>query len=1656
MCQELLKARTITWPHCVSNRSTVLFERELRKIDHPLTTLHQEDVDPYVNMQLQAGVPLADHDTHLHTTGEHSMSLHATVETLPSMVHARTPEVKYDVEFDMPSTGDLLAALEPVIIIEDFPVAPPFWVSDLLSPNLDSIEQDPETPCLSLDSAQGFTCATQVHRTDDATSSTLDAFQAGKSEAFEHPTASEAGTHRDHHSGTVECIRASDGECVHTHASEAGKRSFECHEIRLCPSDSLSLHPPVTVTVAGFEHQNDVHQESFQAKVSALSSVPMKGCATEERQPVHMPMSITALTPAANRDSIKAVPCNADHLIGNEDSKELENSQRKGRKDPRCEEEDKKQPAYQTPGLGQNTQQPAVETRKLPLPMSLQAMPGDFPTAPGPSLTPQTMSALSSSGACADLTNPQTGGSALPAIDIAEGSAKSVHNALFANHLVGPGKTSPQIEVMTTAVDPLTLNDPWKRAAELSDSKPCNAWKFPHGFGEDVGSEKRPPNGSSNLLFPVQKTPPKWMPNPTGNLACNALNARVYSDQGGIHQFANRKRAASHEEELPAKKANLSQPPVPTHPLQHDQHESTPCHAKDQFQDDSINVWIGYQSNALTKVKIPVGTTIGQVAVAESKLVNLPDPVRPLSAMGSTIPVYHEVKHNQIVFLEDGGFDHEAQYPEVSHLNRQDALWQQQGWVADDEMCFYLNMIGKPNLAHTTAPLIMNDDPDDILHFDHWINEVLELIDQSEANTVHTACLHKRHWFPISVHQGPDMIHITTTLTALPTVKHWATEAMGNMFQFHYKVAHEVFPADCGFQTIAWIMAQELGDSNAYPMSVEHAIGWREQFACHLLNCNHYDSPADSLLFGGMTDHKLTELAALLQQHGVKADRVNSLVAQLVQNLGFASIQSTLGAARPWADLKAKASALQPPIKLVLSDELQAQIANRLQTGKPMGSKKNKQPKKHVQPQWTAPSASQVQIPDGIFQQQDGTPLGQITLHQLQTSHRGIAVLNIQDAKPFFNLQRPLSPEGIGLLVLDFRDETLPSHHQVIRFPASCPDTQEPMILSAALIQLGQMPVHRTLPPKPTSIDQVETVVVRAVLYRDQCNFPWSHMQTKPVKALLEMEHFASMSKGDLLDVWDRQFLSKQYQKLKADEAELFSVVLRPRSSCIDALMSLNSKDGLFFEPRTQSGRGPCPESRVVWLPRQSFHDVLIAKQATQLPASIARSGDRYGLRTKTEHASTIHAQHRPDVAYLDGTNTKTFRIAPLPFGSTKESLQKVFDTWEWKARPSHTQGLTADRQGLVWIAHATTQPNFFIFTMEHGDVLISEVPNHKPLTLPSQGAPVASVRTLRHLSATAAAAPNAEAKGMVDPLQTNDPWASQDTHVYLWRQPKPLPWNDHQGPLPEDHFQLPEDVSPEDSSISIAKELESRLHESLQKQNKPGLQPQQRGRCQTMESQKILSHARPIKPSRHGDVQPEYQGDSLQHQRWFTQLRRFESLARLYRAMPWSQSQHTHAHREWRAILKAPGFSNFRNWWKNLQSKRPDAPDVLPDALPSETALSAMCLTLHEEVRRFESMLQAELIAKAKMNRIMQPNRIFKDFAKPVVSPVCILQDSVQATIKSVDPNDCSVTLETEASFWPGEVITDTGPTTPIITCEDQMWLESVDGLQPGQSIRQ
>ena len=73
-------------------------------------------------------------------------------------------------------------------------------------------------------------------------------------------------------------------------------------------------------------------------------------------------------------------------------------------------------------------------------------------------------------------------------------------------------------------------------------------------------------------------------------------------------------------------------------------------------------------------------------------------------------------------------------------------------------------------------------------------------------------------------------------------------------------------------------------------------------------------------------------------------------------------------------------------------------------------------------------------------------------------------------------------------------------HIEVIRVPATCNATGEPMLLTAALLQLGGKQVSRNVPAKCLEIKEVENAVLKVLVYKDQCPKDWESFIDKPVR----------------------------------------------------------------------------------------------------------------------------------------------------------------------------------------------------------------------------------------------------------------------------------------------------------------------------------------------------------------------------------------------------------------------------------------------------------------------------------------------------------------------------------------------------------------------------
>ena len=701
--------------------------------------------------------------------------------------------------------------------------------------------------------------------------------------------------------------------------------------------------------------------------------------------------------------------------------------------------------------------------------------------------------------------------------------------------------------------------------------------------------------------------------------------------------------------------------------------------------------------------------------------------------------------------------------PDLKGQNRVQGLYQQKGWVAFDEMQYYLGKVAQETKCNISTPFVLPNSPDQGVELARWILRAIEIANASNRSyTTMTTCLLSAHWIPIKVEVTEEATIVTTLADDLSSIRDLLLPFKPDI-RFKQHPNRHAFPADCGFQAVAWIKDQAIGSDNmnqGFPMTATEA-GWnRDQFAKFLRDQNIAEQVIYDLPLGGMPDGIKNQLHNLLVQHGVSTERVNQCADNLIEHLGNHAIQKVLGSPNAWKDLKVRASQHSPPIKIVLAEELKKIIDDRIDSGKTFGRKQNKEnqkPKASVN-SWKGIKASQVNIPHTVFKQDDGELISQISVHQFHPKCKGIAVVNINEALPFCQLDTPLSSEGVGMIIVDYQDPRIPAKAEIIQFPAICEDTGDSMLVLGALMQLGQKTVGRNPPANCSAIEEIPTSVVRTMVYKDQFNkMQWDSFVKGPVKAIMDLDEFRELPTGSIIDVWDRQYISKSFQKTKQDESDIFIVSIRCTQQSAEKILDASGRDGVYHEPRTDSGRSPHANFGVVWLPKKTYGEAIVLKQTSTVRTWIVRNGDRYGLRTNSANHQSLHSHHKPEVEFLAG-ETISFRVGPLPYGTTRGSLQKVIKEWEWTARPVQPQGQV--HNGVMWLVQANQIPPFWVYTMSHGDILITQIENggkgSKQNAL--SAAPLASQRTLHHLT-TQVTRPHID-KSAQDPFQVNDPWA--------------------------------------------------------------------------------------------------------------------------------------------------------------------------------------------------------------------------------------------------------------------------------------------------------
>ena len=649
-------------------------------------------------------------------------------------------------------------------------------------------------------------------------------------------------------------------------------------------------------------------------------------------------------------------------------------------------------------------------------------------------------------------------------------------------------------------------------------------------------------------------------------------------------------------------------------------------------------------SSAPAFVKLQASDTVGSIVVAEHKLNTTEMPVTSLrmnSNIGLPIPSSHAPLPMQQLFLVDIGAKPTQQCPHgKSHIAKPDiqypttrlsVLYQQGSWVAEDEIQYYFSHIESEGLGRALPPIIIRSTLPTDLEI-QAISGIFQKLPRDSPRASFTALLVENHWVPVVIFSSQDSLEIHTAHEGIEVLSRSIQQTDFEATLLFNKVdVPSFFPADCGFQTLGCILGL-LGSPKCTGLVVETLPGqtttwfsqqtaesWRVLFEHHLL-CTDFGSALihQSLFMGGVgKDDLQSQLTLILGEHGVPREEVESRATLVFDRIGRAPIAKAFRASRPWAEIKSLANSATPKVQLVLPSELQEVVNARLQDPTPFGDKRQKQNKLGKGPKPPLRLlAKDLEITMGLFKQGEDTPISQIKPEDIGPDAQGVVILNACDAYSYLKLTSPISRAGLAILVLEHHDPALHGIGELLRFPARCVPTGEPIILTVKLVQAGSIRVSRHCPAQQLSVEEVPTSVIRAVVFRDECDIPWQQFLDHPVRHIVSQNPALQDSDGSnkdgnhtILDVWDRQTLSKKFAKVKGSEADMFIVSLRLAIEDPRPILQMSGKQGTYYEPRTSDGRNPNEHYHVVWLNKVEKSDAVTAQQVASIWTSVVRHG---------------------------------------------------------------------------------------------------------------------------------------------------------------------------------------------------------------------------------------------------------------------------------------------------------------------------------------------------------------------------------------------------------------------------------------------------------------
>ena len=249
-----------------------------------------------------------------------------------------------------------------------------------------------------------------------------------------------------------------------------------------------------------------------------------------------------------------------------------------------------------------------------------------------------------------------------------------------------------------------------------------------------------------------------------------------------------------------------------------------------------------------------------------------------------------------------------------------------------------------------------------------------------------------------------------------------------------------------------------------------------------------------------------------------------------------------------------------------------------------------------------------------------------------------------------------------------------------------------------------------------------------------------------------------------------------------------------------------------------------------------------------------------------------------------------------------------------------------------------------------------------------------------------------------------------------VWPLPSDIPWQevDVERWTLQEHACPPLEQDPTGWMHQFAVSFEGSLNGHLTSKPDANLPSNCRGRSRRTAPQVRQEVQSFPKASRDGEEQLCHDFVSLEVRRWFSQVRRLQSLLHALRADKQTIDAQVYRASLWQAIKHAKGFRHgFPRWWSSRPVQLQSSPPAIPIALPPCLVAQAIFSDFRENFRKFEAwcIRHRGKILQSKYEEAR--TTLFRDLRSAPAPQVDIMQVERSYVVAEVDSSSSLVALD-------------------------------------------